>query len=94
MTSEKIVSRKKSLTGRITIGLLSIFLPVQETKWFLRSARHMTSRNLERMRDAFPELNTDDKLPASPLRNPAVLPNSWIRGMLASAGAGDFCSGL
>ncbi|CAM4371821.1 MULTISPECIES: conjugal transfer protein TraX [Enterobacteriaceae] len=66
MTSEKIVSRKKSLTGRITIGLLSIFLPVQETKWFLRSARHMTSRNLERMRDAFPELNTDDKLPASP----------------------------
>lgn len=66
MTLEKTVARKKGLPGRITRGLLSIFLPLQETKWYLRAARHMTSRNIERMRDAFPELITDDKPPASP----------------------------
>ncbi|WP_423827571.1 hypothetical protein, partial [Serratia marcescens] len=66
MTLEKTVARKKGLPGRITRGLLSIFLPLQETKWYLRAARHMTSRNIERMRDAFPELITDDKPPTSP----------------------------
>lgn len=43
MTLEKTVARKKGLPGRITRGLLSIFLPLQETKWYLRAARHMTS---------------------------------------------------
>lgn len=66
MTPEKTVTRKKGLPGRITRGVLSLFLPVQETTWFLRSARHMTSRNLGRMRDAFPEPRSDDELPVSP----------------------------
>lgn len=66
MKSEKAVVRKKGLPGRITRGLLSILFPVQETKWIVRSAQHMTSRNLERMRDTFPELKNDDTTQASP----------------------------
>ncbi|MEG5552365.1 conjugal transfer protein TraX [Enterobacter wuhouensis] len=66
MTTEQTSARKRGIPGRIARGLLSIFIPIQETKWFLRSARHMTSRNLARMRDAFPERTNDDELPASP----------------------------
>jgi len=67
MTSEKTPARKKGLPGRITRGVLNIFLPVQETKWYLRSARHMTARNLERMRNTFPVLTNDEaEPPASP----------------------------
>ncbi|QXB24140.1 conjugal transfer protein TraX [Lelliottia amnigena] len=66
MTAEKKTAGKKGLPGRITRGLLSILVPLQETKWIVRSAQHMTTRNLERMRDAFPERKNDDVLPASP----------------------------
>ena len=66
MKTQKTSAPKKGIPGRIARGLLSIFIPLQETKWFLRSARHMTSRNLERMRGAFPDLKNNAEPPASP----------------------------
>lgn len=41
-----------SRSKRILLGLLSIILPIQETKWYLRASRHITSRNFERMNKA------------------------------------------
>ena len=67
MTTQRNPPRKKGLPGRIARGVMSIFLPVQETTWFLRSARHMTARNMERMRNAFPVLaNGETDAPSSP----------------------------
>lgn len=57
---------------RITRGLLSIFLPVQETQWFLRSSRDVTARNMERIRNAFPDLEVSDAPPSSPDWSAAV----------------------
>lgn len=41
-----------SRSKRLLLGLLSIVLPVQETKWYLRASRHITARNVERMNRA------------------------------------------
>ena len=65
MTTQPTPSRKKGLPGRIVRVLASIILPVQETTWFIRSARHMTTRNMERMRNTFPVL-ADDETPPPP----------------------------
>lgn len=62
ITEEK--QNKPRRMWRITRGLLSLFLPVQETQWFLRTSRDVTSRNMERIRNAFPELD-DTELPTS-----------------------------
>jgi len=51
---------------RITRGVLSLFLPVQETQWYLRTSREVTARNLARIRNAFPEPDTAEAPPASP----------------------------
>jgi len=67
MTTDSTPAQKKRLSGRIARGVMSIILPVQETTWFLRSARHMTARNLARMRHAFPEpADSGAAPPASP----------------------------
>lgn len=66
MTTEQKTASKKGLPGLITRGVLNIFLPIQETKWYLRSARHMTARNMERMRDAFPAPAEETAEPVSP----------------------------
>ncbi|EJF0241856.1 conjugal transfer protein TraX [Salmonella enterica subsp. enterica serovar Liverpool] len=58
--------KKPRRLWRITRGLLSLFLPVQETQWYLRSSRDVTSRNLARIRKAFPELDVTEEPPASP----------------------------
>lgn len=63
MKTENTSPHKKGLTGRFTRGLLSLILPVQETKWYLRATRDMTARNVARMRKAFPEL-TDTPAPS------------------------------
>lgn len=64
MTTQRTPTGKKGLPGRIARGVMSIFLPVPETTWFLRSARHMTARNMERMRNALPVLDNDESTPS------------------------------
>lgn len=66
MTPENKNTRKKALSGRMARGLLNIFLPLQETIWYLRSARHMTAKNLERMRNALPDRTEEAVTSASP----------------------------
>lgn len=99
MTTHSTPAHKKRLSGRIARGVMSIFLPVQETTWFLRSARHMTARNLARMRDAFPEpADSGAAPPASPdWKRPwltqAVRQPSWRKTISHCAGAGACFSG-
>ena len=50
-----------SRSKRILIGLLSIVLPIQETKWYLRASRHITARNFERMNKALSEFIPPDE---------------------------------
>ncbi|KMK87534.1 TraX [Pectobacterium atrosepticum ICMP 1526] len=52
---------------RMARGALSIFLPIQETQWYLRTSKDITTRNMERIRKAFPELeDASDAETASP----------------------------
>lgn len=50
MIRQKTAGTRRS--RRILRGLLSIVLPIQETKWYLRASRHITARNIERMNKA------------------------------------------
>ncbi|MEI7307133.1 conjugal transfer protein TraX [Pectobacterium atrosepticum] len=72
-TKEK--SHKRRL-WHIARGALSIFLPIQETQWYLRTSKDITARNLDRIRNAFPE--PED----TPLD--ATVSPSWIEAVSAS----------
>lgn len=76
------VRSKPTIGWRITRGLISIFLPLQETKWYIRSSRDMTVRNLERMRKAFPELVESEQPHESPDWEEAVAASGKTAGDL------------
>lgn len=73
-----IIDEKKNKPRRlwrITRGLLSLFLPVQETQWLVKTSRDVTTRNMERIRNAFPELEATEELSSSP---------DWVAAVAAS----------
>lgn len=59
MTRQKTTATSRSRL--ILRGLLSIVLPIQETKWYLRASRHITARNFERMNKALSGLTPPDE---------------------------------
>lgn len=50
-----------SRSKRLLRGLLSIALPIQETKWYLRASQHITARNIARMNKALSGLTPADE---------------------------------